>query len=397
MKENLNLIKRGIDELISEEELLAKLKSKKQLVVKAGFDPTAPDLHLGHTVLINKLRHFQQLGHQVIFLIGDFTGMIGDPSGKNKTRPALDEAAIKENAKSYEKQVFKILDPKLTHVRFNSEWSNKLGAEGIIKLASQYNLARMLERDDFSKRYKSNQTIALHEFLYPLIQANDSIALKADIELGGTDQKFNLLVGRELQRAFGQEPQVVITVPILEGLDGKNKMSKSLDNYVGIDEAPNEMFGKIMSISDELMWRWFDLLSFKTTEEINNLKVDQTNGKNPKDIKIELAKELIARFHDEESADLAEINFINQFQKKNIPDDIEEVSLVLLESSIPLANLLKDCEMTSSTSEAIRMIKQGAVRIDEKKITDTKYIISSGTSAVYQVGKRKFKKIILQN
>ena len=397
MKENLNLIKRGIDELISEEELLAKLKSKKQLVVKAGFDPTAPDLHLGHTVLINKLRHFQQLGHQVIFLIGDFTGMIGDPSGKNKTRPALDEAAIKENAKSYEKQVFKILDPKLTHVRFNSEWSNKLGAEGIIKLASQYNLARMLERDDFSKRYKSNQTIALHEFLYPLIQANDSIALKADIELGGTDQKFNLLVGRELQRAFGQEPQVVITVPILEGLDGKNKMSKSLDNYVGIDEAPNEMFGKIMSISDELMWRWFDLLSFKTTDEITELKADQTNGRNPRDIKIELAKELISRFHDEESADLAETNFINQFQKKNIPDDIEEVSLVLSEGSIPLANLLKDCEMTSSTSEAIRMIKQGAVRIDEKKITDTKYKISSGTSAVYQVGKRKFKKITLQN
>ena len=397
MKENLNLIKRGIDELISEDELLAKLKSKKQLVVKAGFDPTAPDLHLGHTVLINKLRHFQQLGHQIIFLIGDFTGMIGDPSGKNKTRPALDEKEIKENAKSYEKQVFKILDPKLTHVRFNSEWSNKLGAEGIIKLASQYNLARMLERDDFSKRYKSNQTIALHEFLYPLIQANDSIALEADIELGGTDQKFNLLVGRELQRSFGQEPQVVITVPILEGIDGKNKMSKSLDNYVGIDEAPNEMFGKIMSISDELMWRWFDLLSFKTTDEINNLRADQMNGKNPRDIKIELAKELISRFHDEESADLAEANFINQFQKKNIPDDIEEVSLVLSEGAIPLPNLLKDCEMTSSTSEAIRMIKQGAVRIDEKKITDTKHIISSGTSAVYQVGKRKFKKIILQN
>ena len=397
MKENLNLIKRGIDELISEEELLAKLKSKKQLVVKAGFDPTAPDLHLGHTVLINKLRHFQQLGHQIIFLIGDFTGMIGDPSGKNKTRPALEEAEIKENAKSYEKQVFKILDPKLTQVRFNSEWSNKLGAEGIIKLASQYNLARMLERDDFSKRYKSNQTIALHEFLYPLIQANDSIALKADIELGGTDQKFNLLVGRELQRSYGQEPQVVITVPILEGLDGKNKMSKSLDNYVGIDEAPNDMFGKIMSISDELMWRWFDLLSFKTTDDIKNLKADQTNGRNPRDIKIELAKELISRFHDEESANLAETNFINQFQKKNIPDDIEEVSLVVSEGSIPLANLLKDVEMTSSTSEAIRMIKQGAVRIDEKKITDTKHIVISGNSAVYQVGKRKFKKITLQN
>ena len=395
MKENLNLIKRGIDELISEEELLAKLQSKKPLIVKAGFDPTAPDLHLGHTVLINKLRHFQQLGHQIIFLIGDFTGMIGDPSGKNKTRPALDEAEIKENAKSYKKQVFKILDPKLTDVRFNSEWSNKLGAEGIIKLASQYNLARMLERDDFNKRYKSNQTIALHEFLYPLIQANDSIALKADVELGGTDQKFNLLVGRELQRSYGQEPQVVITVPILEGLDGKNKMSKSLDNYVGIDEAPNEMFGKIMSISDELMWRWFDLLSFKSTDEINVLKADQANGKNPRDIKIELAKELIARFHDDQSANLAEANFINQFQKKNMPDDIEEVSFAISESSIPLANLLKDCGMTSSTSEAMRMIKQGAVRIDEKKITDTKHLISSGTSAIYQVGKRKFKKITL--
>mgnify|MGYP001360690282 FL=1 len=395
MKENLNLIKRGIDELISEKELLAKLKSKKPLIVKAGFDPTAPDLHLGHTVLINKLRHFQQLGHQIIFLIGDFTGMIGDPSGKNKTRPALDESEIKENAKSYTKQVFKILDPKLTDVRFNSEWNSKLGAEGIIKLASQYNLARMLERDDFNKRYKSNQTIALHEFLYPLIQANDSIALKADIELGGTDQKFNLLVGRELQRSYGQEPQVVITVPILEGLDGKNKMSKSLDNYVGIDEAPNDMFGKIMSISDELMWRWFDLLSFKSTDEIEALKSDQVNGKNPRDIKVELAKELIARFHDDQSANLAEANFINQFQKKNIPDDIEELSFSLLESSIPLANLLKDSGMTISTSEAVRMIKQGAVRVDEEKITDTKHIVSAGTSSIYQVGKRKFKKIIL--
>jgi tyrosyl-tRNA synthetase len=395
MKENLNLIKRGIDELISEDELLAKLKSKKQLVVKAGFDPTAPDLHLGHTVLINKLRHFQQLGHQIIFLIGDFTGMIGDPSGKNKTRPALDEMEIKENAKSYKKQVFKILDPKLTDVRFNSEWSNDLGAEGIIKLASKYNLARMLERDDFNKRYKSNQSIALHEFLYPLIQANDSIALQADIELGGTDQKFNLLVGRELQRAFGQEPQVVITVPILEGLDGKNKMSKSSKNYVGIDEAPNEMFGKIMSISDELMWRWFDLLSFKSTDEINVLKDEQASGRNPRDIKADLAKELIARFHDEKSANLAETNFINQFQKKNIPDDIEEISLTISGDSIPLSNLLKESGMTSSTSEAIRMIKQGAVRIDEKKVTDQKLTIASDTSAVYQVGKRKFKKITL--
>ena len=395
MKENLNLIKRGIDELISEDELLAKLKSKKRLIVKAGFDPTAPDLHLGHTVLINKLRHFQQLGHQVIFLIGDFTGMIGDPSGKNKTRPALNETEIKENAKSYKKQVFKILDPKLTDVRFNSEWSSKLGAEGIIKLASQYNLARMLERDDFNKRYKSNQSIALHEFLYPLIQANDSIALEADVELGGTDQKFNLLVGRDLQRAVGQEPQVVLTVPILEGLDGKNKMSKSLDNYVGIDEDPKEMFGKIMSISDKLMWRWFNLLSFKSTDEIAKLKAEQAKGMNPRDIKIQLAKELIARFHDDESAELAEDNFINQFQKKNIPVEIEELSITISEDSIPLTNLLKESGMTSSTSEAMRMIQQGAVRIDEEKVFDPKLLISAGTSAIYQVGKRKFKKITL--
>ena len=395
MKEDLNLIKRGIDELIGEDELLTKLKSKKQLIVKAGFDPTAPDLHLGHTVLINKLRHFQQLGHQIIFLIGDFTGMIGDPSGKNKTRPPLDKTDIDENAKSYKTQIFKILDSKLTDVRFNSEWSKKLGAEGVIKLASQYNLARMLERDDFNKRYKSNQSIALHELLYPLIQANDSIMLHADVELGGTDQKFNLLVGRDLQRACGQDPQVVITVPILEGLDGKNKMSKSLDNYVGIDESPNEMFGKIMSISDELMWRWFDLLSFKSSDEINALKSEQDNGKNPRDIKIELAKELIARFHDEKSANDAETNFIDQFQKKNIPDDIEEILHKISGDSIPLANLLKDCGMTSSTSEAMRMIQQGAVRIDEQKITDKTHQVFIGTSAVYQVGKRKFKKIIL--
>ena len=395
MKEDLNLIKRGIDELIGEDELTSKLKSKKKLIVKAGFDPTAPDLHLGHTVLINKLRHFQQLGHQIIFLIGDFTGMIGDPSGKNKTRPPLERADIDENAKSYKKQVFKILDPKLTDIRFNSEWSKNLGAEGIIKLASQYNLARMLERDDFNKRYKSNQSIAMHELLYPLIQANDSIILNADVELGGTDQKFNLLVGRDLQRAFYQEPQVVITVPILEGLDGKNKMSKSLDNYVGIDESPNEMFGKIMSISDELMWRWFDLLSFKSSDEIKYLKSEQAKGKNPRDIKIELAKEIIARFHNEKSANDAESNFIDQFQKKNTPDDIEEISYIISGDSIPLPNLLKECGMTSSTSEAMRMIKQGAVRIDEQKIIDEKIHIKKGFSAIYQVGKRKFKKIIL--
>ena len=395
MEDNLNLIKRGIDELLNEAELISKLKSKKQLVIKAGFDPTAPDLHLGHTVLINKLRHFQQLGHKVIFLIGDFTAMIGDPSGKNKTRPPLNAAEIEKNSETYTKQVFKILDPKMTEVRFNSEWCKKLGAEGIIRLASQYNLARMLERDDFSKRYKSNQSIAIHEFLYPLIQAYDSIALEADVELGGTDQKFNLLVGRELQRAHEQEPQVVITVPILEGLDGTNKMSKSLGNYVGIDEAPAEMFGKIMSISDELMWRWFDLLSFKSSEDIQLLKAQQADGMNPRDIKIALAKELIARFHDSQAAEEAELNFINQFQKKNIPDDIEELVLSWPEDSIPLPNLLKDAGMTESTSEAMRMIKQGGVRINEEKITDPKHSVPKNSSAIYQVGKRKFKKITL--
>ena len=395
MEDNLNLIKRGIDELLNEAELISKLKTKKQLIVKAGFDPTAPDLHLGHTVLINKLRHFQQLGHKVIFLIGDFTAMIGDPTGKNKTRPPLDSAEIEKNSETYTQQVFKILDPKLTEVRFNSEWCKKLGAEGIIRLASQYNLARMLERDDFSKRYKSNQSIAIHEFLYPLIQAYDSIALEADVELGGTDQKFNLLVGRELQRTYDQEPQVVITVPILEGLDGTNKMSKSLGNYVGIDEVPAEMFGKIMSISDDLMWRWFDLLSFKSSEDIQLLKAQQADGMNPRDIKIALAKELIARFHNDQAADEAEQNFINQFQKKNIPDDIEELVLGWKEDSILLPNLLKEAGMTESTSEAIRMIKQGGVRIDEEKVTDPKHSILKDSSAIYQVGKRKFKKITL--
>jgi tyrosyl-tRNA synthetase len=395
MEDNLNLIKRGIDELLNEVELISKLKAKKQLLIKAGFDPTAPDLHLGHTVLINKLRHFQKLGHKVVFLIGDFTAMIGDPSGKNKTRPPLDLADIERNSKTYTNQVFKILDPELTEVRFNSEWCSKLGADGIIKLASQYNLARMLERDDFSKRYKSNQSIAIHEFLYPLIQAYDSIALKADVELGGTDQKFNLLVGRELQRIHEQEPQVVITVPILEGLDGTNKMSKSLGNYVGIDEAPEEMFGKIMSISDDLMWRWFDLLSFKSSEEIQALKDQQADGMNPRDIKISLAKEIISRFHDEASADNAEHNFLNQFQKKNIPENIEELLLEWKEPSILLPNLLKEAGMTESTSEALRMIKQGGVRINEEKITDPKHIVIKGEACIYQVGKRKFKKITL--
>ena len=392
-KDALELIKRGIDEFIGEDELVKKLSKKKTLVVKAGFDPTAPDLHLGHTVLINKLKHFQDLGHRVIFLIGDFTGMIGDPSGKNKTRPTLKSEDIKENAKTYKKQIFKILDPNKTEVLFNSAWCNKLGAEGIIKLAANYNLARMLEREDFNTRYKNNQSIAIHEFLYPLIQAYDSIALEADVELGGTDQKFNLLVGREMQRAFDQEPQAVITVPILEGLDGVKKMSKSLDNYVGIDEAPEEMFGKIMSISDDLMWRWFDLLSFRSNQEIADLKKEQKAGKNPRDIKILLAKELIERFHSEKDAQNAEEAFINRFQKGIIPSDIEEASISIEGNEIPLPNLLKDVELVSSTSEAIRMIKQGAVKIDDKKIEDPKATIKKNTSGVFQVGKRKIKKV----
>ncbi len=392
-KDALELIKRGIDEFIGEEELVKKLSKKKTLVVKAGFDPTAPDLHLGHTVLINKLKHFQDLGHRVIFLIGDFTGMIGDPSGKNKTRPTLKSEDIKENAKTYKKQIFKILDPNKTEVLFNSSWCNKLGAEGIIKLAANYNLARMLEREDFNTRYKNNQSIAIHEFLYPLIQAYDSIALEADVELGGTDQKFNLLVGREMQRAFDQEPQAVITVPILEGLDGVKKMSKSLDNYVGIDEAPDEMFGKIMSISDDLMWRWFDLLSFRSNQEISDLKKEQKAGKNPRDIKILLAKELIERFHSAKDAQSAEEAFINRFQKGIIPSDIEEVSISIEGNEVPLPNLLKEVALVSSTSEAMRMIKQGAVKIDDNKIEDHKLTVKKNTSGVFQVGKRKIKKV----
>jgi len=394
-KDALELIKRGIDEFIGEQELVAKLAKKKTLIVKAGFDPTAPDLHLGHTVLINKLKHFQDLGHKVIFLIGDFTGMIGDPSGKNKTRPTLNSADIKENAKTYKKQIFKILDPKKTEVLFNSTWCKKLGAEGIIKLAANYNLARMLEREDFNTRYKNNQSIAIHEFLYPLIQAYDSIALEADIELGGTDQKFNLLVGREMQRAYGQDPQAVITVPILEGLDGVKKMSKSLGNYVGIDEPPTDMFGKIMSISDELMWRWFDLLSFRSNKEIVALKKDQAAGKNPRDIKILLAKELIERFHSEKDAQEAEAAFINRFQKGILPNDIEELKMQIDGDEIALPNLLKDAEMVSSTSEAMRMIKQGAVKIDDIKVEDPQISIKKSTKAIFQVGKRKIKKICI--
>ena len=393
MKEALALIKRGTDEILTESDLKKKLKSGKQLIVKAGFDPTAPDLHLGHTVLLNKLRHFQELGHKVIFLIGDFTGQIGDPSGKNKTRPSLGAKELISNAKTYEKQVFKILKKELTEVKFNSEWCDKLGADGLIGLASKYNVARMLERDDFNKRYNANQSIAIHEFLYPLVQGYDSVALKADVECGGTDQKFNLLVGRELQRSYDQDPQVVLTVPILEGLDGTNKMSKSLDNFIGIDEKPNDMFGKIMSISDTLMWRWFELLSFISEKEIKKLKKDVEGGKNPRDVKFLLAEELVDRFHSEGEGNKCKEAFLQRFQKGQMPDDITSLSLKIESKSIPLVNLLKDSEMTSSTSEAMRLIKQGGVKIDSVKVDDPKLEIQKGTEAIYQVGKRKFLKI----
>jgi tyrosyl-tRNA synthetase len=393
MDEALSLIKRGTDEILTESDLKKKLESGKQLIIKAGFDPTAPDLHLGHTVLLNKLRHFQDLGHKVIFLIGDFTGQIGDPSGKNKTRPTLNSDELIENAKTYEKQVFKILKKELTEVRFNSEWCNDLGASGLIGLASKYNVARMLERDDFNKRYNSNQSIAVHEFLYPLVQGYDSVALNADVECGGTDQKFNLLVGRELQRAYNQEPQVVLTVPILEGLDGTNKMSKSLNNFIGIDEKPEEMFGKIMSISDELMWRWFELLSFISEKEIKDLKQQVDEGSNPRDIKFILADELVDRFHGSGNGVICKEIFLKRFQKGSLPEEIKEISIQIDASSIPLTNLLKNTEMTSSTSEAMRLIKQGGVKIDLEKVLDPKLEIKSGSEAIYQVGKRKFLKI----
>ena len=393
MKEALKLIKRGTDEILTEADLKKKLDSGKQLVIKAGFDPTAPDLHLGHTVLLNKLRHFQELGHKVIFLIGDFTGQIGDPSGKNKTRPTLDAKELAENSKTYQKQVFKILKKELTEVRFNSEWCNDLGASGLIQLASKYNVARMLERDDFNKRYNANQSIAVHEFLYPLIQGYDSVVLEADVECGGTDQKFNLLVGRELQRSYDQDPQVVLTVPILEGLDGTNKMSKSLNNYIGVDEAPDEMFGKIMSISDDLMWRWFELLSFISEAEIASLKQEMDAGKNPRDIKFILAEELVNRFHTAGDGEACKEAFLQRFQKGLMPDDIPSISVDIDGDSMPLVNLLKNTEMVASTSEAARLIKQGGVKIDSAKVEDPKLEIAKGSEAIYQVGKRKFLKI----
>ncbi len=391
--EQLALIKRGADEILVEQELVDKLRQGRPLRVKAGFDPTAPDLHLGHTVLINKLRQFQELGHEVLFLIGDFTGMIGDPTGKSATRPPLTEDEVQQNAKTYQEQIFKILDKDKTKVMFNSEWMGKMSSADMIKLAASATVARMLERDDFSKRYKSGQSIAIHEFLYPLIQGYDSVAMQADVELGGTDQKFNLLMGRQLQEQAGQKPQVVLTMPILEGLDGVQKMSKSLNNYIGINDAPKDMFGKIMSISDDLMWRYFELLSFRPMDEIEAFKQDIANGKNPRDVKFLLAEEIIERFHSREDAVAAREGFIAQFAKNKIPDDIPELSFTTDDEGYPIANLLKDAGLCASTSEAMRMIQQGAVKIDGEKVTDKSTRIQTGTEGVFQVGKRKFARI----
>ncbi|OKY25287.1 MULTISPECIES: tyrosine--tRNA ligase [Thalassotalea] len=388
-------LKRGAEEILLEDELLEKLKTGKPLKIKAGFDPTAPDLHLGHTVLINKLRQFQQQGHEVIFLIGDFTGMIGDPTGKNVTRKPLTKEDVLANAETYKEQVFKILDPEKTRVEFNSTWMDKLGADGMLKLASRQTVARMMERDDFKKRYTNGQAIAIHEFMYPLVQGWDSVALEADVELGGTDQKFNLLMGRELQKSEGKRPQTVLMMPLLEGLDGVQKMSKSLNNYIGITDSPTDMFGKIMSTSDDLMWRYYQLLSFKSIDVIESYQQQVAEGANPRDIKIELAKEIIARFHDQEAAEKAHKTFIERFQKGAMPDDMPEQTIASDQGELPIANLLKDAGLVTSTSEAMRMIKQGAAKIDGEKVVDNKLKIQAGSTAVYQVGKRKFAKITL--
>ena len=393
VEKTIALLKRGTEEVLVEAELVDRLKQGKPLRVKCGFDPTAPDIHLGHTVLINKLKEFQDLGHHAILLIGDFTAMIGDPTGKSATRPPLSFEEARENAKTYEEQVFKILDRDKTEVVHNSDWMNQKNATDMIRLAAKYNVARMLERDDFSKRFKGGQSIAIHEFLYPLIQGWDSVELKADVELGGTDQKFNLLVGRELQKEQGQTPQVVITTPLLEGLDGVKKMSKSLGNYIGVDEPPDEIFGKIMSISDDLMWRYFELLSFRPMEEIEQFKSDVASGVNPRDIKFHLGREIVERFHDLAAAEKAQQNFIERFQKGAMPDEMPEMELAAQDGVLPIANLLKQAQLTNSTSDALRMIKQGAVKMDGEKISDSKLEITSGSSAVYQVGKRKFARV----
>lgn len=395
MTEQLELISRGAEEILKLEELTERLESGKPLRIKAGFDPTAPDLHVGHTVLINKMRQFQDLGHQVIFLIGDFTGMIGDPSGKNTTRKALTREEVLDNAATYQEQIFKILDPARTEIRFNSEWFDAMSSADMIRLSSQYTVARMLERDDFSRRYQSNQPISIHEFMYPLVQGYDSVALECDVELGGTDQKFNLLVGRQLQQEAGQKPQVVLTMPLLEGLDGVQKMSKSLDNYIGINEPAQDIFGKVMSISDDLMWRYFDLLSFRSNAELDAFRARVAGGENPRDIKFELGMELVERFHDAASATAARDAFIARFQQGAMPDEIEAVTVSGDSDALPLGYVLKQAGLTSSSSEAMRMIKQGAVRIDGEKVSDAQVQLPRGTTAVLQVGKRRFARVTI--
>ena len=389
----LELIKRGADELLVESELIAKLGEGRPLRIKAGFDPTAPDLHLGHTVLLNKLRHFQDLGHHVMFLIGDFTGLIGDPSGKNSTRPPLSREQIVENARSYEAQVYKVLAPERTEICFNSGWMNELGAAGMLRLASHSTVARMLERDDFSKRYLGQQPIAVHEFLYPLCQGYDSVAMRADVELGGTDQKFNLLMGRELQKDFKQAPQCVLTMPLLEGIDGVNKMSKSLGNYIGIDEPADEIFGKVMSISDDLMWRYLELLSFRSDQEIADWRKQTEEGRNPRDIKAALAKELVARFHDDMAADTAVAAFEARFRHGAMPEDMAEMCLPGEGDGCSLIQALKHSGLTSSTSEAIRMIQQGAVRVNGVRVEDKNVVLPKNESVVLQVGKRRYARV----
>jgi len=393
-KENLELLTRGAEEIIPEESFLEQIKSNKKLRVKAGFDPTSPDLHLGHTVLLNKMKIFQDLGHQVIFLIGDFTGLVGDPSGVNETRPVLTEEQLSQNAETYKEQVFKILDPDKTEIRFNSEWMQAVHPSEFIKMLSSYTVARMLERDDFSKRYKSQQSISIHEFLYPILQGFDSVKLDADIELGGTDQKFNLLLGREVQKHYGQKQQSILTVPLLEGLDGVKKMSKSLGNFIALEDSPDDMFGKIMSISDELMWRYFSLLSFKTSDEIKEYKKEIKKGSNPRDIKFLLAEEIVDRFHEGLGLKSKE-NFINRFQKGNISQQLENITLKIDKDEELITRVLKDSKLLNSTSEAMRMIKQGAVKVNEKKVLDNKFSIKKGTTNLVQVGKKKAAKIII--
>jgi tyrosyl-tRNA synthetase len=395
IKEQIAELSRGADEILPEGGLEKKLKLGRPLNIKVGFDPTAPDLHVGHTVLINKMRQFQEFGHNVVFLIGDFTGMIGDPSGRNATRPPLTPEEIEENATTYKEQVFKILDPEKTIIDFNSRWLTELGSPGLIKLAAKYTVARMLERDDFSKRFKEGQPISIHEFLYPLAQAYDSVFLKTDVELGGTDQKFNLLVGRTIQQAYGLEPQLVLTTPLLEGLDGVQKMSKSLGNYIGITEPAGEIFGKVMSVSDDLMWRYFELLSFRPLKEIEGLKTAVADGRNPRDVKFELAEELVARFHDQAAAEKAKAEFISRFQKGAMPEEIEEISIASKDGGLGIAHVLKEAGLVASTSEAFRMIKQGAVRIDGERVADRETAVEAGSTHVYQVGKRKFARICL--